>query len=173
MSENVPDERDEKFCTGLKERTYELMRMTGRVTVRAHHILCCFCAYGETMPPYSLLPKVTEEMQTNPDLEIRIVAGHDDVCYCCPDFRNNRCVGGEGKMAPGDMQKDLDVLRRLRLVSGAVLPAKELFGMIAEKIPHVVDICGDGRIDENGNLFTSCSPTSGHYEEALAQHFWE
>jgi len=61
----------------------------------------------------------------------------------------------------------------LKVVSGAVLPARELFGMVAEKTPHVVDICGDNQVAEDGTLFTTCSPTDGHYEEALAQRFWE
>ncbi len=174
MPENEPNKRDDKLCFELKERTCAMMRLTGRVTVRAHHILCSFCGYGRMKyPDYSLLPGNTEEMQRNPSLEIRVVAGFEDVCYCCPNLMNNRCVGADGKMEPSDMQKDLDVLRPLRLVSGAVLPARELFGMVAEKIPHVVDIRGDNRVGEDGALFTTCSPTNGHYEEARAQRFWE
>ena len=175
MSENVPNRRDDELCVQLKEKMSEMMRLTGRVTMRAHHTLCCFCGYGGTKyPRYSLLPEIIEEMQRNPDLEIRTVAGLDDACYSCPMCMNNRCVGGEGKMAPADMKKDLDVLHRLRLISGAVLPARELFGMVADKIPHVVDVCADNQVAEDGTLFTTCSSsTDGHYEEALAQRFWE
>jgi len=143
------------------------------VPMRAHHILGCFCGYGRTKYPASLLPKIAERMQRNANLEIRIVAGLDDICYSCPICINNRCLGAGGKMFSSDMEKDHDVLRRLRLVSGAVLPARGLFRMVAENIPHVADICADNRVDDNGSLFTTCSPTSGHYEETLAQGFWE
>jgi hypothetical protein len=173
MFEDVPNRRDDKLCFELKEKMCEMMRLTGRVTMRAHHTLCCFCGYGRTKYPDSLRPKIIEEMQRNPDLEIRVVAGLDDLCYSCPMCMNNRCVGADGKMFPADIKKDIDVLQRLRLISGAVLPARELFGTVAEKIPHVVDICGDNQVAEDGTLFTTCSPTDGHYEEALAQRFWE
>ena len=173
MFENVPNRRDEKLCSELKEKTCEMMRVTSRVTVRAHHILCHFCGYERVQYPDTLRPKITEEMKTNPSLEIRVVGGLDDLCYCCPVCLNNRCVGDDGKMFPADMEKDRDVLRRLRLVSGAVLPARELFGMVAEKIPHVDVICADNKVDENGNLFTTCSPMSGYYEKAVAERFWE
>jgi len=46
MSENAPKKRDEQLCLELKEKTCEIIRLTSRVTMRAHHTLCCFCGYG-------------------------------------------------------------------------------------------------------------------------------
>ncbi len=143
----------------------ELMT-TDRLRVRPHHLLCILCAYGGGMRAplvednlWEILVRSREE----PDVEIELIEGACMVCPPCHGYDPDReiCDAGCGLR---DRLKDLNTFQKLGLQHGDVLPARELWALLFEKLEKLSDICDnpDGVIPE----WSTCgSAHSGKYEK--------
>ena len=88
---------------------------------------------------------------SNPDIEITLVEGCCMVCDPCDgyDTKTDRCVHGGGLIR--DYKKDLDVLQKLGLMTGATMKARDLYKLLFERIPSTKEVCayGDGVLTSN------------------------
>jgi len=83
-------------------------------------------------------------IRQEPDVPIVLIEGCCMACDCCEGHHpeTGRCVHAGGLIR--DYKKDLDVFQKLGLMPGAALPARELFGLLFERITSTRDICGYG-----------------------------
>ena len=65
----------------------------GDVKLRPHHLLCIqgFRGQGYSARFVANLARLIDRLQTDPDLQVRIVAGADDVCLACPHLSLGDC----------------------------------------------------------------------------------
>jgi hypothetical protein len=117
--------------------------------VRAHHIMCMACWYAGGEGPLSERPEDTiwelwERIRREPEVPVALVEGCCEVCFCCDGYHapSTRCVHGGGLIR--DYKKDLDVLQRLGLQSGQVMPAREFLELLFARIKSTIEICGFG-----------------------------
>jgi hypothetical protein len=137
--------------TDAKRESVKIIYQSGRLLIRPHHLMCMACFYGQidNFKPIEEdnLYEVIDVMQKNPEIPVTLVKGCCMICPPCSkyDSETGLCVGGNC-MALRDQKKDLDVLQKLGLDYGSVLPAKELFRLLFEKIQSSKQICawGDG-----------------------------
>ncbi len=136
------------------------------ISVRAHHFMCMACWYngGEHggARPEDTIYEIWERIRREPDVSVRIVEGCCDACDCCDGFHpaTSRCVHAGGLIR--DFKKDLDVLQKLGLRPGAVLPAREFIELMFARIASTVEVCGYGDGVVRSNEWAICSGPEGN-----------
>ncbi len=141
-----------------------------RLRVRPHHLCCILCAYGGGMRAPLVednLWEILVRSRENPDIEIELIEGACMVCPPCQGYDPDKeiCDAGCGLR---DRLKDLNTFQKLGLQHGDVLPARELWALLFEKLESLADICDnpDGVIPE----WSTCGGThSGKYEKLRAE----
>jgi len=143
---------------------------TERLQVRPHHLCCILCAYGGGMRAPLVednLWEVLVRSRQDPDVEIELIEGPCMVCPPCQGYDPDKeiCDAGCGLK---DRLKDLNTFQKLGLQHGDVLPARELWALLFEKLESLADICDnpDSTIQEWG---TCGSTHSGKYERLRAE----
>lgn len=143
----------------------DVIAKADRLRVRPHHLLCILCAYGGSMRGPLVednLWEILVRTRENPDIEVELIEGACMICPPCQGYDPDReiCDAGCGLR---DRLKDLNTFQKLGLQHGDVLPAKELWALLFEKLESLADICDNpgGCIPE----WTTCGgTTSGKYE---------
>ena len=114
--------------------------------IRAHHLLCMlgFRGLGYSEEFTENMGKVVAEFNSGAALPVIVVAECDVICEPCPHNRGNRCVkkpDSERRV----IAKDLDVLRRMGLESGAGLAAARVRQIVKESFSSgdLAEICSD------------------------------
>jgi hypothetical protein len=104
-----------------------------------------FQGYGYDRYFVNNLAGILKEIDTNPDLELEIIAECDAICFKCPHNKEDVCkkdVDSEIKV------KEMDewVLRKLELQKGAVCGAGDIIELLHQKLENttdIIEICGD------------------------------
>ncbi|MBN1444793.1 MAG: hypothetical protein JW957_01635 [Candidatus Omnitrophica bacterium] len=119
------------------------------LSIRPHHLMCmaCFSA-GEKADapiPEDNLYEAIDIVRKNPGIPVRLVEGPCMICSPCKAFlpEKNICTAGYS-MSLRDEKKDLDVLYKLDMEYGMILPANELFNKLFSVIKSTKEICGFG-----------------------------
>jgi hypothetical protein len=116
------------------------------IPLRAHHLLCLlgFQGIGYTADFIKNFHKVKRMVEQNPDLEIEVVDTCDVVCIQCPNAQGLECFKGSTLNDKTIREMDRRVMDRLGIRPGDRFKARELFGLIKEKIrpDDFKDICG-------------------------------
>lgn len=167
MSEQNEEERRAKL-----RRDYLQKRPTAaRVRIRPHHLLCLLCVAGNegsAPSPKNTAFHILQRIKADPDVEIEIWKGVDDVCIGCPSNAGGRCTA---ESATRDLRKDQDTLEKTGLEFGAVIPAREVYALVMRHIPHVAAVCTYEHPDPP--VWRDCaSARSGHYENAVKKGLW-
>ncbi len=163
-------EADEKAQT--KEDSCAEIAIAERLQIHPHLLLCLLCNYGGDMRAPLVednLWEVLVRCRENPDIEIELVEG-SSACMVCPpctgyDPCHAVCDAGCGLR---NRLKDLTTFWKLGLQAGDVLPARELWALLFEKIDNLAEVCDnpDGVVAE----WTTCGGTySGKYERVRAE----
>ena len=137
-----------------------------RLRVRPHHLCCILCAYGGGMRAPLVQDNLWEILvrsREDPDIEVELIEGACMICPPCHGYDPDKeiCDAGCGLR---DRLKDLNTFQKLGLQHGDVLPARELWALLFEKLEKLSDICDnpDGVIPE----WSTCGSTySGKYEK--------
>jgi len=131
-----------------KKKSIEALANAKEVTIRPHILLCAVCQYGGgTRPPYKEdnLPELLDLiLHKNPDVLIKFARGADwMICAPCPARvpQLNACVNVLGSGGLSNEKRDLDMLQVLGLTFGTSMKARELFGLIFQRIPSTQPIC--------------------------------
>jgi hypothetical protein len=155
---------DEMACA--KRTSTRAMYEADLLKIRPHHLMCMSCFYGghEVLEPIEEdnLFEAIDIVQRNPEIPIELVCGPCMICPPCHGYdpATGQCIAGIG-MALRDELKDLDVLQRLGLTYGDVLPARELFARLYERIPSTRLICGHGDGIYRGPEWRVCGGPDG------------
>lgn len=136
------------------------------LSLRPYQLLCLLCSPGEsdgetTKDP---LKGVLEKIRENPDIPIQLRCNAGDV-YVYQD------PGTEGDTPEGaefNRKRDLDILQRLDLAPGSILPARTLLFRVLKTIPTVSGICGYDNV--TAEAWKGCANAeNGNYEKAHAR----
>ena len=139
-------------------RDWQAYRTVG---LRPYQVMCIVCSLGEggIAPQDQRLRELLEKIRRDPDVPValRCNAG-DEFTYQDPGPEEDTSEGAEF-----NRKRDLDMLRRVDLWPGAVLPARILFARVLKAIPHTMGICGYGTT--SSPAWQGCALAgSGRYE---------
>jgi len=141
--------RDAQEMARVKVESVQAMYDAQVLEIRPHHLMCITCFHGGQSNPAPIAEDNCIEAALifcrNPTVPVRLVQGPCMICPPCPHYHpaSGKCIGGHS-MSLRDELKDLDVLQRLGLEYGAVLPAQKLLTLLYRRIPSALDICGHG-----------------------------
>lgn len=150
----------------VKAESVAAMRKAEMLEIRPHHLMCMACFHGgqEELAPLAEdnLCEAIEVIHENPEIPIKLICGPCMICPPCPHLllEKNQCIGGKS-MALRDELKDLDVLQRLGLTYGDVLPARELFQRLFDRIHSTTEVCGHGDGIERSPEWRVCGGPDG------------
>lgn len=170
--------RDVKEKAATKKSSAAAVHQAQMLRIRPHHLLCMSCFHGGK-PKEKLSPLVEDNLfeaieviQKKPDIPVMLIAGTCMICPPCEKFEptTGLCLGGRS-MALRDQKKDLDVLQKLGLKYGDILPARKLYDLVYERIPTTRDICGFGDLQERAREWSICGSAKNDesYRKARAQ----
>jgi len=110
------------------------------LSVRPYHVLCLICGCAEerdTGPRKRGARRFLKAIRQFPDRPIRLVCNAGDVfAYQDPGASTDTPEGPDY-----NLKRDMDILRRLNLMPGAVVPARLLLQLVLKTIPTVTGIC--------------------------------
>jgi len=134
------------------------------IKIRPYQLLCLVCSFGENEygPSDKKIKKLLGKIRKFPLTPIMLQCNAGDIFYYQdPGFKDDTIKGSEY-----DRMRDLEILHKLDLMPGAILPVKLLFFRIFEQIKTVSGICG---YKENGlDKWIGCKKAKkGYYEKAI------
>ena len=134
--------------------------------VRPYQLLCIVCSLGEggSVPKAAGVKELVDKIRNNPDMPIalRCNAG-DEFFYQDPGTENDTSEGAEF-----NKKRDMDILQRLDLAPGSILPARILLGRLFKTIRSVSGICNYDTV--TAEAWRGCRRAkSGCYEKGLAK----
>lgn len=143
--------------------------------IRPHHLLCmaCFHAGRRSIAPIKEdnLCEAIRAIQRKPMTPVKLVEGPCMICPPCSRYHaaSNRCIGGNG-MGLRDEKKDLDLLQMLDLSYGDIVPARDLYRMVFDRIRSTRQVCGHGNGKVTGYEWSVCGGPLGSqgYRKARA-----
>ena len=159
--------RDEEEKARYKRESADVMYEADLLSIRPHHLMCMACFFGrrKTLAPIKEdnLFEGIDVIQKNPDVPVKLIRGTCMICPPCSayDAASGLCRGGTG-MNLRDQKKDLDVLQVLGLEYGDVLPGRQLYGLLFERIHSTTQICGYKDGIERGTEWSICSGPEGN-----------
>jgi len=161
----VPGRTEEEMARTKRESVEEMYR-SKELRIRPHHLMCMTCFHGgkSKLAPIKAdnLFEAIDIIQKSPDIPVRLIEGCCMICPPCKSYHpaTALCIGGQS-MGLRDQKKDLDVLRRLGLKYGDLLPARRLYRLLFEKIHSTTEICGYGDGIERSHEWRVCCGPDG------------
>jgi hypothetical protein len=111
------------------------------LTIRPYQTLCLICGSAdepEDGPRRRGARRLLNAVRKNPDRPVRLVCNAGDVfAYQDPGTGDDTPEGPDF-----NLKRDMDILRRLNLMPGAVVPARILLQLVLKAIPTNEPICG-------------------------------
>jgi nucleoside-triphosphatase len=118
------------------------------IILRAHHILCIqgFRGKGYSEKFVANFASIVEQLTVNKDTRIKLIAGPDDICRCCPYFGENGCHRSGSDAERSSQHMDSQVLHKLGLKPGARLSWGKILqelkaGIDPEDLAHICAGC--------------------------------
>ncbi len=116
------------------------------MNLRPHHLLCLlgFQGYGYSQPFVDNLLSIFNAILNNPDIQITIKVGCDDICAFCPHLQNNICLR-DNSSEKNVLQMDHQVLSLINIAAGNKFPASQIFLILKQKLSQrdvTKNICG-------------------------------
>lgn len=136
------------------------------LTVRPYQLLCIVCSLGENdpAPGDTRLKELLEKIRGNPDIPIALR------CNTADEF-SYQAVGTQDDTREGmefNRKRDMDILQRLDLAPGTILPARIVLRRLLKAISSVSGICGYAFV--TSEAWRGCPRArSGRYEKGHAK----
>jgi uncharacterized protein len=115
------------------------------ILLRAHHILCIqgFRGEGYSEKFVANFASIVEQLNTYKDTQVKLIAGPDDICYCCPHLGAEGCYRSGNAAERVSQKMDTRVLDILGLNPGITLSWEEILQQLRAKIgaKELVHIC--------------------------------
>ncbi len=105
------------------------------IRLRAHHLLCVFGFRGLGYSPEFVanMRAVVDALFSEPDAEVELVTGCDDICRACPHAQGGVCRAQPGSEAR-IRRKDDRVLSKLNMSPGDRRPSALLRAAVAAAV---------------------------------------
>lgn len=106
------------------------------LSLRGHHLLCVhgFRGMGYSPDFVKKMGEIVEQIRDDQmDFPIKVVAALDDTCFTCPHKGKTTCEASVGSNEHV-LTMDLNVIRHLGLIEGAVYKKSYLVKLTAEKV---------------------------------------
>ncbi len=106
------------------------------IAIRAHSLLCLqgFRGKGYSDGFVAEMTAIHRTLQLDPDTPVRVLASPDRLCKSCPNLQGGGCTLGGPDHEAHMRAQDEDVLRRLWLEPGQVLPWSQVLERIARSV---------------------------------------
>ena len=131
------------------------------LAVRPYQLMCLFCALGEGDPGCrgERVRELFAAVRADPETPLALRCRSDDVfAYQSPGTGDDTPEG-----ADYNQKRDLEILARLDLVPGSVLPARMALKRLLKAIPNASGICGYAAV--TSEAWRGCAHAgSGAYE---------
>ena len=132
--------------------------------IRPYQLLCMICSFGERdfMTADEGLREILGNIREFPSRPIMLNCNAGDVfVYQDPGIKDDTIEGSEF-----NRRRDLEILHKLDLMPGTILPARIILFRIFDKIKTVSNICGYE--ETNSNEWRGCEKAKkGCYEKAI------
>ena len=104
--------------------------------LRGHMALCLLGFRGSGYSPgfIEVMAEVQTALQADPGVRVRLVDAPDAICAACPNLAPQGCTLGGSDHEAHMQAHDREVLRRLGVEPGAVLPWADVLARVAEHI---------------------------------------
>ncbi len=110
--------------------------------VRPHHLLCLFCALEkpEGVPENRVVAELAATIRRDPGIPLALCCHSDDSFA----FQSPDASGADALDACFTQKQDMEILFRMNLPPGTVLPARIAVAMARQAVTSVSAICGYG-----------------------------
>ena len=141
--------------------------------VRGHHLACVYCYLGsgkrtgeEFFGLANAIPQLLEKLRADPDLEITVTDGLDEVCDICPLRRPRGCGRGSDPAVQNEKLRSWDraILQRLGLKAGNKITAREVQTSMRRNISDIGEICT--------NCTSAASSGWAEYRDGISKGLW-
>lgn len=111
------------------------------IRLRAHSLLCLqgFQGHGHDATFVARMAAVHRTLAADPDTPVEVLAGPDELCGACPHHREGTCTLGGPEHEAHMQSQDEEVLRRLWLHAGDVLPWSRVLELV-ERCHRATDL---------------------------------
>ena len=133
--------------------------------IRPYQAACAICRIGAGEPAaQDRIAEIIAAVRADPDMPVMLVCNAGDVfSYQNPGTAEDTPEGPEY-----NRKRDMDILERMDLAPGSILPARILFRRLLAAVPTVAGICGYETL--TGEAWQGCPRTnSGDYERGHEQ----
>ena len=134
------------------------------LTIRPYQLLCLICSFekSDSGPVDEKLKEIFEKIQEFPERPVMLNCNAGDVfAYQDPGTEEDTKEGIEF-----NRRRDLEILHKIDLMPGAILPARIILFRIFNTIKSVSNICGYGNI--TSKKWSGCEKAKkGYYEKVL------
>ena len=117
--------------------------------IRGHTLLCLQGFRGEGYSPDFVenMAAIHRAVTEGPERAVRVIAEPDAICGACPHLNPAGCTLNGAESEPDMREQDRDVLGRLGLQPGTVLPWREVLARIRRQVTgsDLAKICGSCR----------------------------
>ncbi len=132
------------------------------MTLRPYEVLCAVCSLGEDDPEAvdGRISDLLECVRKTPNMPITLRCNVGGVfAYQASGIADDTPEGAEH-----NVKRDLEILYRLNLIPGCVLPARVIFNRVLDRIETVSGICGYPSV--TSDAWQGCPRAdSGNYEK--------
>lgn len=132
------------------------------MTLRPYQLLCAVCSLGDDKPGTAdeKIQHILASVRKTPDMPIALRCNAGDVLV----YQDCGTADDTPEGAEYNVKRDLDILHKLNLVPGCVLPARIIFNRVLERIETVSGICGYRSL--TSDAWKGCPKAdSGNYEK--------
>jgi hypothetical protein len=137
--------------------------MNTPMTVRPYQLACLICRKGRGEQKDDRIGELGRLIREDPNRPLMLVANIGDAyAWQDPGHADDTPEG-----ADFNRKRDLDILHRLDLAPGAILPARVLLKRMMMRMPTVRGVCGYERV--TGPAWRGCAKAfNGDYERGVA-----
>ncbi len=139
-------------------------KMKKYLKVRPYQLMCIFCQLERGFENSKIgkkLKKIYEEIKENPIRPILLVCNVKGIY----SFQNPGKVYNTDEGELYNKKRDIDIIQRMGLTPGIIMPARFLIEKLLESIESTRGICGYGMV--KSKIWKGCKyAESGYYEEA-------
>ena len=116
------------------------------IRIRGHTLLCLqgFRGEGYSAEFIENMTKIHRQLTNHPEQPVLVLDSPDSICLQCPNLKSQRCNLHGPDSEEFMMAQDVDVINRLGIRRGEILPWEEILNRIAHRLKGemLVEICG-------------------------------
>lgn len=141
-------------------------RNCSTMSLRPYQVLCLICSFGEddAGPKDGRLNEILDAVRERPDRPVALCCNAGDVyAYQDPGLAEDTPESAEF-----NRKRDMDILEKLDLAPGSILPARTVLRSTLKSIPTCAGICGYETV--TSDAWRGCPKAkNGYYEKGVAK----